>query len=62
MPSRSMNYMFFIYKHNVYKHTEPNFWWKFKQMLSIKPSLNLCRYLNFFFEFPQSTTRSLRDF
>jgi len=45
---------FFFYKHNVYKHTEPDFWWKFKHTLSITPSLNLRHQQNFFFEFNQS--------
>jgi len=31
--------MFFFHKHNVYKHTEPVFWWKIKHMLSITPAL-----------------------
>jgi len=49
------NYMFFfIYKHNVYKHTEPDFWCKFKHMLNIMPSLNLRHQLIFFFEFNQT--------
>jgi len=30
---------FFIYKHNVYKHTEPDFWLKITHMLSITPAL-----------------------
>jgi len=47
----------FFYKHNIYKHTEPDFWQKFKNMLSIicNASLNFHFELNFFFEFNPST-------
>jgi len=31
----------FFHKRNVYKHTEPDFWQKFKHMISITPALNL---------------------
>jgi len=27
-----------FYKHDVYKHTEPDFYWKIKHMLSILPA------------------------
>jgi len=47
--------MIFIYKHNVYKHTEPDFWRKINHMLSIMPSLNVHYELNFFFKFNEST-------
>jgi len=45
----------FIYNHNVYKHTEPDFWWKIKHTLSIKPALICVMNLIFFFEFNHST-------
>jgi len=38
-----------FYKHNVYKHTEPDFWWKIKHMLAYKASLNLCYEIIFSF-------------
>jgi len=51
----NLDYMFFFYKHNVYKHTEPDIWRKIKHAKHNAQPYNLRFELKFFFEFNQST-------